>query len=81
MSLQEPGPGETLATVGTFAALVMSPHVHREGRHGYIHFVAVGTTSGLLVAQRPMCLTMSGKVTGGTVALPTVRAAVRFALK
>lgn len=60
VSLQEPGPGEALATVGTLAALVMSPHVHGEGRHGHIHLVTVGTAPSLLVTQRPVRLAVSG---------------------
>jgi len=51
VSLQEPGAGEALATVRALAALVVGPHVHREGRHGHIHLVTVGTTSSLLVTQ------------------------------
>lgn len=51
VSLKEPGAGETLATVGTFAALVVGPHVHREGRHGHVHLIAVGTATGFLVTQ------------------------------
>lgn len=81
VSLQEPGPGEALATVGTFAALVVGSHMHREGRHRDINLIAVGTTSGFLVTQWPVCLTVSGQVAGGAVSFSAVRAAVCFGLK
>jgi hypothetical protein len=81
VSLQEPGPGEALATVRTLAALVMSPDVHREGRHGHIHLVAVRAATRFLVAQRSVRLTVPGQVAGCAVALPTVRTAVGFVLK
>lgn len=49
VTLQQPGAGETLATVLTLAALVVSAHVHREGGHGHVNLLTVGTVASLLV--------------------------------
>ena len=52
VTLQEPWPGEALATVGAFAALVVRAEVHGEGGHGDVGLVAVRALSGFLVLQR-----------------------------
>ena len=51
VALQQPRPGEALAAIGAFAALVVGAQVHREGRHGDVRLVAVGALPRLLVFQ------------------------------
>ncbi|KAJ8877539.1 hypothetical protein PR048_021994 [Dryococelus australis] len=80
VSLQEPGPGEALATVGALAALVVRPHVHGEGRHRHIHLPAVRAAARLLVAGRAVCLAVASQVARRRVALAAVGARVRLRL-
>ena len=48
MSLEQPGPGETLATDVTLAGEGVGPDVHLQGREGSVTFVAVLAAEVLL---------------------------------
>ena len=54
MTLQQPRPRKTFSTKWTLASLVMSPNVHRIGRHRNIGFLTMWAFSGFLVLQRPV---------------------------
>ncbi len=54
VALQQPRPGEALATVRTLAALVVGPEVHGVGWHGNIGLVAMWALPSLFVFQRSM---------------------------
>ncbi len=53
MSLKKPRPREALSAEVAFAALVVSPEVHRVGRHRDVRLAAVRTLASLLVFERP----------------------------
>lgn len=76
MSLQQPRPGETLAAIVALASLIVGPHVHAERRHADVDFVAVRAPPGLLIAQRPVRLAVSGQIRRGRVFLAAIRTLV-----
>jgi hypothetical protein len=53
MSLKKPRPREALSAEVAFAALVVSPEVHRVGRHRDVRLATVRTLAGLLVFEGP----------------------------
>lgn len=59
MSLKKPGPGETLAAILAFAALVVSAHVHGISGHAHVKFVTMGTSSCFLVRWTAMGLSVT----------------------
>lgn len=67
VSLQQPRSGEALAAVVALAPLIVGPHVHAERRHADVDLVAVRASSGLLVAERSVRLTVSGQIRRGRV--------------
>lgn len=74
--LQQPRPGEALAAIVALAALIVGPHMHAEGGHADVDLVAVRAPSGLLIAQRPVRLSVSSQIWRGRVLLAAVRTLV-----
>lgn len=63
VTLKKPGPGETLATILTFATLVVSAHVHGISGHAHVEFVTMGTSSCFFVRRTAMGLPVTCQVT------------------
>lgn len=74
--LQQPRPGETFATGGTLATLVVCTDVHRIGRHRDVNLGTVRTSTSLLVLQRSMRLPMSGQIRRRRILLSAFRTTV-----
>jgi hypothetical protein len=53
MSLKKPRPREALSAEVAFAALIVSPEVHRVGRHRDVRLAAVRALASLLVFEGP----------------------------
>lgn len=72
VSLQQPRPREALAAIMALASLIVGSHVHAECRHADVDFIAVWAPSGLLIAQRPVRLTMSSQIRRSRVLLAAI---------
>lgn len=78
VTLEQPRPGEALAAIVALAALIVSPHVHTEGRHTDVDLVAVRASPGLLISQRSVRLPVPREVRRGRVLLAAIGALVVF---
>ena len=72
VTLKQPRSAEALAAVRACAALVMRAHVHTEGRHTNVDFLAVRTFARLFVVHVAVYLLVSRQVAGCTVLLATL---------
>ena len=72
---EEPRPGERLVTVGALVVPVVGLHVHGQGRHGGVVFIADGAVSALLCVYLPV----SGQVAAGGEVFAAVLAALQLA--
>lgn len=60
--LQQPRSRKRFTAVRTLTVLIVCPHMHRKCRHGNVNFITNWTTSGFLVLQWSMGLTVSGEI-------------------
>ncbi len=60
VSLQQPGPGESLAAHITLVAEIVSQDVHRQGWSAHVHLLAHRTGLGRLSSQLLVGLSMPG---------------------
>lgn len=76
VSLEQPWPGEALATVMTLTTLRVRANVHRVSGHRDVELVAVRTLASLLVGHTAMYLAVAGEIRGRAVVLATIGTSV-----
>ena len=80
MTLEEPGPRESLAAHVTLVAEVVGEDVHGQGRHADIHLVADVAGLGILRAESLVGLLVAGEVGAGGVRFSALCTLVLLAL-
>lgn len=80
VALKKPRPREALAAVLALAALIVRPHVHGKRRHADVQFVAMGTSSRLLIGRTAVRLSMAGQIARRAVLLAALGTLVLAAL-
>ena len=76
VSLQQPGPGESLATNCAGVGQAVGQHVHGQGGHAHVQLVTDVASLRCLRGHEPVCLLVSGQVGAGGELFSTLGAGV-----